>query len=98
MTYDSMRLRPRCLPGIDNGDMLKQSVCQQCILIHLSAVLLLTVLSNTVFEVMIVWALVLFTAVNFLVAYEEKAPIMLYDWKIPLFLSNILFLVCLFVK
>lgn len=44
------------------------------------------------------WALVLFTAVNFLVAYEEKAPIMLYDWKIPLFLSNILFLVCLFVE
>lgn len=31
-------------------------------------------------------------------SYEEKAPIMLYDWKIPLFLSNILFLVCLFVE
>lgn len=44
------------------------------------------------------WALVLFTAVNFLVAYEEKAPIILYDWKIPLFLSNILFLVYLFVE
>lgn len=91
-----MRLKPRCLPGIDNGDMLKQSVCQQCILLHLSAVPLLAVLSNI--EVMIVWALVLFTAVNFLVAYEEKAPIILYDWKIPLFLSNILFLVCIFVE
>lgn len=89
MTYDSMRLKPRCLPGVDNGDMLKQSVCLQCIITLVSC----SIVSGAVnYFWGYVRALVLFTAVDFLVAYEEKALLILYDWKIPRFRSNILFL------
>lgn len=97
MTYDSMRLKPRCLPVVDNGDMLKQSVCQQCIITLVSC----SIVSGAVnYFWGYVWALVLFTAVDFLVVYEEKARLILYDydWKIPQFRSNILFLMRLFVE